>query len=266
MTATVDKYYARRSFKAKVPETEKYVQYLPGQEVPGAADWPNLQRWIERDYITGDKNAVGKGGKNYSPNLPVDLDGEVIAQEDLAAFKAARDVKKIAGKPMRMIMKEAQRLRLVAKEDERPKNRKELLDLFYKNYLAFYEEHDMAMLRRKNRGKSFPGSGETIDPGGDPGDDPDDTTGDDRYEESELKKLKADDLREVASVDFDLDVDGLNKGDVLDAILGADWTPQSLAKLSKEKLVEIAGELDLELDETSAAGVIIPAILKAQAE
>ena len=267
MSATADKYYARRSFKAKVPETEQYKQYLPGELVPGAADWPNLQRWIDRDYITGDKNAVGRGGKNYSPNLPVDLDGNVIAHEDLAKFKAARDVKKIADKPMRVIMKEAQRLQLVTGGDERPQNRKELLELFYKNYLNFYEEHDAAMLRRKNRGKKFPGA-ETIDTGNDDlGNDPDDTTGDDRYDESELKKLKADDLREVATVEFDLEESELgNKAEVVEAILAADWTPQALAKLSREKLVEIAGELGLELDETSSAGELIPAILKEQAE
>jgi len=82
-------YVALRSMKVQKPDRTVEVR-SPGDPVPEAESWPNVELWVRRGYISPADGATLQPVKAVKkPMVPITPDGKPI--EDLAKYKAERD-------------------------------------------------------------------------------------------------------------------------------------------------------------------------------
>lgn len=82
-------YVAVRSLKVQRPDGTMDLR-APGQAVPEAANWTDVERWVRRGWIAPSEPGSAKPAKvTPKPSVPVDPDGNPI--HDLPAFIAKRD-------------------------------------------------------------------------------------------------------------------------------------------------------------------------------
>lgn len=89
-------FVALRPLNIQKPDGTMEVR-SPGQSVPEAGGWPNLQSWLNRGWIALAEGAVMPLVRpDFTPNRAVDPDGRPIA--DIEKYKAERDARQMTRK------------------------------------------------------------------------------------------------------------------------------------------------------------------------